>query len=121
MKIKDIKIIDILQDGRGVGKADSKVYFIEKAIFGEICDIEIINKKKNFIEAKKIKTKKEVELYAFQENSLRFIARRRFFELRRLSEERKDRSYDRGYGKSLHYHSQPRLRNRLALCHRRGV
>ena len=59
MKIKDIKIIDILQDGRGVGKADSKVYFIEKAIFGEICDIEIINKKKNFIEAKKIKTKKQ--------------------------------------------------------------
>lgn len=59
MKIKDIKIIDILQDGRGVGKANSKVYFIEKAIFGEICDIEIINKKKNFIEAKKIKTKKQ--------------------------------------------------------------
>ena len=59
MKIKDIKIIDILQDGRGVGKADSKVYFIEKAIFGEICDIEITNEKKNFIEAKKIKTKKQ--------------------------------------------------------------
>ena len=59
MKIKDIKIIDILQDGRGVGKADSKVYFIEKAIFGEICDIEIIKEKKNFIEAKKIKTKKQ--------------------------------------------------------------
>ena len=59
MQIKDIKIVDILQDGRGVGKADSKVYFIEKAIFGEICDVEIINKKKNFIEAKKIKTKKQ--------------------------------------------------------------
>ena len=59
MKIEDIKIIDILQDGRGVGKADSKVYFIEKAVLGEICDIEIIKEKKNFIEAKKIKTKKQ--------------------------------------------------------------
>ncbi|EEB36931.1 hypothetical protein ANHYDRO_00168 [Anaerococcus hydrogenalis DSM 7454] len=53
MRIKDIKIVDILQDGRGVGKADSKVYFIENASFGEICDIEITNEKKNFIEAKK--------------------------------------------------------------------
>lgn len=59
MQIKDIKIVDILQDGRGVGKADSKVYFIENASFGEICDIEITNEKKNFIEAKKIKTKKQ--------------------------------------------------------------
>ena len=56
MIIKDIKVIDILQDGRGVGKADSKVYFIEGASFGETCDIEIINEKKNFIEAKKLKT-----------------------------------------------------------------
>ncbi len=43
MIIKDIKVIDILQDGRGVGKADSKVYFIEGASFGETCDIEKIN------------------------------------------------------------------------------
>ena len=56
MIIKDIKVIDILQDGRGVGKADSKVYFIEGASFGETCDIKIINEKKNFIEAKKLKT-----------------------------------------------------------------
>ena len=56
MIIKDIKVIDILQDGRGVGKADSKVYFIEGASFGETCDIEKINEKKNFIEAKKLKT-----------------------------------------------------------------
>lgn len=56
MIINDIKVIDILQDGRGVGKADSKVYFIEGASFGETCDIEIINEKKNFIEAKKLKT-----------------------------------------------------------------
>ena len=49
MIIKDIEIIDILQDGRGVGKKESKVYFIEGATFGETCDIEIVKEKKNFI------------------------------------------------------------------------
>ena len=56
MIVKDIKIIDILQDGRGVGKADSKVYFVDGASYGETCDIEITNEKKNFIEARKLKT-----------------------------------------------------------------
>ena len=59
MKYTDIKITDILQDGRGVGKTPDKIAFIEKATFGEICEIEIINENKNFYEAKKIKTIKE--------------------------------------------------------------
>lgn len=63
MLVKDIKIIDILQDGRGVGKENSKVYFIENASFGETCDIEITNEKKNFIEAKKIKTTSQSPYY----------------------------------------------------------
>lgn len=56
MIVKDIKIIDILQDGRGVGKSESKVYFIDGASYGETCDIEISKENKNFIEAKKLKT-----------------------------------------------------------------
>lgn len=56
MIVKDIKIIDILQDGRGVGKAESKVYFIDGASYGETCDIEISKENKNFIEAKKLET-----------------------------------------------------------------
>ncbi|WP_105300302.1 23S rRNA (uracil(1939)-C(5))-methyltransferase RlmD [Anaerococcus marasmi] len=63
MIIKDIKIIDILQDGRGVGKKDSKVYFIEGVTFGETCDIEIIKEKKNFIEARKVKTTSQSPYY----------------------------------------------------------
>ena len=63
MIIKDIKIIDILQDGRGVGKKESKVYFIEGATFGETCDIEIIKQKKNFIEARKLKTTSQSPYY----------------------------------------------------------
>ena len=63
MIIKDIKIIDILQDGRGVGKKESKVYFIEGATFGETCDIEIIKEKKNFTEARKLNTTSQSPYY----------------------------------------------------------
>ena len=59
MKYTDIYIRDILIDGRGVGETPDKVAFIEDAIFGEICEIEIIEEKKNFYNAKKIKTIKE--------------------------------------------------------------
>ena len=59
MEYTDIYIRDILIDGRGVGETPDKVAFIEDAIFGEICEIEIIEEKKNFYNAKKIKTIKE--------------------------------------------------------------
>lgn len=63
MQIKDIKIVDILQDGRGIGRTESKTAFIEKAIFGEICDIKINNEKKNFYEAIKISTSQKSPYY----------------------------------------------------------
>ena len=56
MEIKNIKIIDILQDGRAVAKTESKTAFIEGAIYGEVCNIKVNNEKKNFFEAEKIKT-----------------------------------------------------------------
>ena len=59
MKYSDIYIRDILIDGRGVGETPDKVAFIEDAVYGEICEIEIIEEKKNFYNAKKIKTIKE--------------------------------------------------------------
>ncbi|MBP2015856.1 23S rRNA (uracil(1939)-C(5))-methyltransferase RlmD [Anaerococcus degeneri] len=59
MKYQDIYIRDILIDGRGVGETPDKVAFIEGAVYGEVCDIEIIEEKKNFYNAKKIKTIKE--------------------------------------------------------------
>ena len=59
MKYKDIYIRDILIDGRGVGETPDKVAFIEGAVYGEVCDIEVIEEKKNFYNAKKIKTIKE--------------------------------------------------------------
>lgn len=57
MIIKDIKIIDILQDGRGVARTDGKTVFVENAVYGETLDAKIIAEKKNFLEARKINTK----------------------------------------------------------------
>lgn len=56
MEIKNIKIIDILQDGRAVAKTQSKTAFIEGAVYGEVCNIKVNNEKKNFFEAEKTKT-----------------------------------------------------------------
>ena len=56
MILKDLKIIDIIQDGRGVARTDAKTVFVENAVYGEILDAEIIAEKRNFLEARKIKT-----------------------------------------------------------------
>ncbi|WP_423148532.1 23S rRNA (uracil(1939)-C(5))-methyltransferase RlmD [Rubrolithibacter danxiaensis] len=50
--IQNIQVIDIAEDGKGVGKADDLVIFIEKAVPGDVVDIELLRKKKNFAEAK---------------------------------------------------------------------
>ena len=56
MILKDLKIIDIIQDGRGVAKTKGKTVFVENAVYGEILDAEITAEKRNFLEARKIKT-----------------------------------------------------------------
>ena len=63
MEIKDIKIIDILQDGRGVARTESKTAFVEGAVYGEVCNIKVNKEKKNFFEAKKIKSLKKSPYY----------------------------------------------------------
>lgn len=63
MKIENIKVVDILQDGRGVGRTENKTVFIEGAVFGEILDLEVIEEKKNYLEGKKIRTVKESPHY----------------------------------------------------------
>ena len=57
MIIEDIKIIDILQDGRGVARQEGKTVFVENAVYGETLDAKVIAEKKNFLEAKKLQTK----------------------------------------------------------------
>ncbi|MBC7401165.1 MAG: TRAM domain-containing protein, partial [Mucilaginibacter sp.] len=49
---EDVAIIDIAEEGKGVGKADEFVLFIEKAVPGDIADVQVYRSKKSFGEAK---------------------------------------------------------------------
>ncbi|MBE9602811.1 23S rRNA (uracil(1939)-C(5))-methyltransferase RlmD [Pedobacter sp. MC2016-24] len=49
--IPNLSIIDIAEEGKGVGKADELVVFVEKAVPGDVVDVRIVKKKKNFAEA----------------------------------------------------------------------
>lgn len=49
---EDVAIIDIAEEGKGVCKADDFVLFVEKAIPGDVADVEVYRSKKNFGEGK---------------------------------------------------------------------
>ncbi|HEY5326169.1 MAG TPA: 23S rRNA (uracil(1939)-C(5))-methyltransferase RlmD [Mucilaginibacter sp.] len=49
---ENITIIDIAEEGKGVGKADDFVLFVDKGVPGDIADIEVYRSKKNFCEGK---------------------------------------------------------------------
>jgi 23S rRNA (uracil1939-C5)-methyltransferase len=49
---ENVTVIDIAEEGKGVGKAEDFVLFIEKAVPGDIADVEVYRSKKSFGEAK---------------------------------------------------------------------
>ena len=49
---EDVTIIDIAEEGKGVGKADDFVLFVDKAVPGDIADVAVYRSKKNFGEGK---------------------------------------------------------------------
>jgi len=51
VRIENVEVIDIAEGGKGVGKADDLVLFIQHAVPGDVVDVEIQRKKKNFAEA----------------------------------------------------------------------
>lgn len=57
----DIEIIDIAEEGKGVAKRDELVMFIEKAVPGDIVDVELLRKKKSFVEGRVTHIKKPSE------------------------------------------------------------
>lgn len=51
-KIDNVEIFDIAEEGKGVGRHDDLVLFIDKAIPGDIVNVELQRKKKSFAEGK---------------------------------------------------------------------
>lgn len=49
--IPNLTIVDIAEEGKGVGKADELVVFVDKAVPGDVADVRLVKKKKNFAEA----------------------------------------------------------------------
>jgi 23S rRNA (uracil1939-C5)-methyltransferase len=49
---ENVTIIDIAEEGKGVGKTDDLVLFVERAVPGDVVDVEVYRKKKNFGEGK---------------------------------------------------------------------
>lgn len=49
--ISNLSIIDIAEEGKGVGKSDELVIFVDKAVPGDVVDVRLTKKKKNFAEA----------------------------------------------------------------------
>jgi 23S rRNA (uracil1939-C5)-methyltransferase len=58
---EDVTVIDIAEEGKGVGKADDFVLFIEKAVPGDVADVQVYRSKKSFGEAKIINIKQPSE------------------------------------------------------------
>ena len=52
-RIENILITDIAEGGKGVGKSDELVLFVEKSVPGDVVNVELFKKKKNFAEAKR--------------------------------------------------------------------
>ncbi|MCF8451767.1 MAG: 23S rRNA (uracil(1939)-C(5))-methyltransferase RlmD [Pedobacter sp.] len=50
--LQNIQVIDIAEEGKGVGKSDDLVIFIDKAVPGDLVDVELIRRKKKFYEGK---------------------------------------------------------------------
>ena len=59
---EDVRIIDIAEEGKGVGKTDDFVLFVDKAIPGDVADVQVYKSKKNFGEGK-IATLKQASEY----------------------------------------------------------
>jgi len=48
----NVTIIDIAEEGKGIGKIDNWVVFVEQAVPGDVVDVVITYQKKKFLQAK---------------------------------------------------------------------
>ncbi|MDB5019107.1 MAG: rRNA (uracil-5-)-methyltransferase RumA [Pedobacter sp.] len=49
--LPNLHIVDIAEEGKGVGRAEDMVVFVDKAVPGDIVDARVVKKKKKFAEA----------------------------------------------------------------------
>ena len=61
IKIDQVEVVDIAEEGKGVAKADELVLFIPRAVPGDVVDVEVTRKKRNFAEANITALKKASE------------------------------------------------------------
>ncbi len=50
--LQKIEVIDIAEEGKGIGRSDDLVIFIDKAVPGDLVDVELVRRKKKFFEAR---------------------------------------------------------------------
>ncbi len=60
--LEEITITDLAAEGKAIAKVDEKVIFIPYVVPGDIVDLQVTRKKKNFLEAKAIKFHKYSDL-----------------------------------------------------------
>ncbi|HEX8019368.1 TRAM domain-containing protein, partial [Mucilaginibacter sp.] len=67
---ENVQIIDIAEEGKGVGKANDFVLFVDKAVPGDVADVQVYRSKKNFGEGKitELKQASEYRTTAFCEH-----------------------------------------------------
>jgi 23S rRNA (uracil1939-C5)-methyltransferase len=67
---ENVSIIDIAEEGKGVGKSDEFVLFVDNAVPGDIADVLVYRSKKNFGEGKiaELKSPSEYRTQAFCEH-----------------------------------------------------
>ena len=50
--LQNIQVVDIAEEGKGIGRSDEMVIFIDKAVPGDLVDVEVMRRKKKFYEAR---------------------------------------------------------------------
>jgi 23S rRNA (uracil1939-C5)-methyltransferase len=67
---ENVSIIDIAEEGKGVGKSDEFVLFVDNAVPGDVVDVNVYRSKKNFGEARIVELKQasEYRVQAFCEH-----------------------------------------------------
>ncbi len=60
--LENLEIIDVAAEGKAIGKVDDRIVFVTKTIPGDIVDVQVTKKRKNFYEGYPVRFHKKSEL-----------------------------------------------------------